>query len=738
MPVDYPLHTLGWKAFQDLCLAVAQECLQRPVQQFLPSYDGGRDGAFIGTWSDGTSSASSTIQCKFTSIPNKNLALSVLVDELKKVPRLVEKGLAKDYVLITNYSITGETESEIGVALKAAGAESCRVFAAEWLKTEIEKSARLRMLVPRLYGLGDLSNILDARAYEQAQMILSSLGDDLRKLVVTEAHNRSVEAISRHGFVLLLGAPAAGKSTIGASLAVGAADIWGCLTLKPTSAAQLRDRINPHEKQFFWVDDAWGSTQYQSDKIDAWNQILPDIAAAVQRGSKFLITSRSYIWNSAKNDLKVQAFPLLTHSNVTIEVEHLSTDEKAQILYNHLKMGDQSVEFKTSVKPFLPAIAKREDFLPEAARRFGSRLFSDALSLTEDRIMDFFARPAAFLFDTVRTLSSAHKAALSLLFVELGRVDSPVVDGQGVALVRDAFGVTTHEIKSSLNQMNESLTLLAHDEDGPYWRYKHPTISEAIGKLIAQDQELVELYVRGAKADSLVSEVVCPGIEVFGASIVVPASLFDLLVEKLAPLPPYRLRSFIAQRANRSFAGRLVAARSDLVSTLPDFYDPISEDGDTRFMVSLLRFGLLPENARSDFAATICSFAVEKADASLVQDPELREFLTQEQYLSLLQDVKEHVLDNLGRHVDRVRDAWDPSNDPESQFDELKSAIGVFVDAICPDEQDRIGDEASGLISSAQMKLEEDYRQPEEEQAPVAKGEVQGSELAPIFSDVDE
>lgn len=64
--VNYNLHQLGWKAFQDLSCAVAAEVLQRPVQTFLHSKDGGRDAAFLGTWnrSDGTT-AKSTIQCKF-------------------------------------------------------------------------------------------------------------------------------------------------------------------------------------------------------------------------------------------------------------------------------------------------------------------------------------------------------------------------------------------------------------------------------------------------------------------------------------------------------------------------------------------------------------------------------------------------------------------------------------------------------------------------------------------------
>lgn len=46
--VFYALHTLGWKAFQDLCIAVATEVLGKPIETFLSSRDGGRDGAFVG------------------------------------------------------------------------------------------------------------------------------------------------------------------------------------------------------------------------------------------------------------------------------------------------------------------------------------------------------------------------------------------------------------------------------------------------------------------------------------------------------------------------------------------------------------------------------------------------------------------------------------------------------------------------------------------------------------------
>ena len=48
--VSYELHTLGWKAFQDLCATIVSEIWGQNVQVFSGSQDGGRYGAFNGTW----------------------------------------------------------------------------------------------------------------------------------------------------------------------------------------------------------------------------------------------------------------------------------------------------------------------------------------------------------------------------------------------------------------------------------------------------------------------------------------------------------------------------------------------------------------------------------------------------------------------------------------------------------------------------------------------------------------
>ena len=266
--VKYELHSLGWKAFQNLCLTIMGEVLGQTVQRFTDSHDGGRDGAFYGTWkqeNDGSFHGEFTAQCKFTTKPDKRLRFSDLKDDFIKAKRLAKRGLADNYILFTNALLTGSNEEKIRLAFEAIpGITKFAVYGCEGISQFIRESPRLRMLVPRIYGLGDLSQILDERAYEQAQEILSASGDDLAKFVITDVYRQSAKALIKHGFVLLLGDPACGKSTIAATLAIGAFDEWRCSTVKVRDADDFVRHSNPNEKQFFWVDDAFGTTQIGS------------------------------------------------------------------------------------------------------------------------------------------------------------------------------------------------------------------------------------------------------------------------------------------------------------------------------------------------------------------------------------------------------------------------------------------------------------------------------------------
>ena len=111
--ITFELHSLGWKAFQDLCATILGTILGQNFEVFSHVNDGGRDGAFKGVWNQQKGeliTGSFTVQCKFTKNRDKNLTISLLDDDIFKAQKLAAQGLADNYILMTNHQ-TGNTKN---------------------------------------------------------------------------------------------------------------------------------------------------------------------------------------------------------------------------------------------------------------------------------------------------------------------------------------------------------------------------------------------------------------------------------------------------------------------------------------------------------------------------------------------------------------------------------------------------------------------------------------------------
>ena len=356
----YNLHLLGWHSFQDLCNAIAREVLGQTVLSYLPSNDEGRDGSFTGRWvtqKKKVMEGEFVIQCKFTSKQNKNFTFSDFTYEIDKVKDLVNQGLCDIYIIMTNAGISGRSEAKIKREFLQCGVKHVLIYGNDNICQVIRENTRLRRMVPRVYGLGDLSQIIDERVYRQGQVLLESLKDELAKVVITKSYHKAVDALEEHNFVLIVGEAAAGKTTIATLLAMGALDQWQAATMKLNHAQDVIKHWNPDEpNQLFWIDDAFGATHYESPLAYRWNVVIPEIKAMISRGAKIVMTSRDYIYKAAKKDLKSNVFPLMNESQVVVDVHDLSIDEKRQMLYNHIKLGKQQPQFRQRIKPFLEEV----------------------------------------------------------------------------------------------------------------------------------------------------------------------------------------------------------------------------------------------------------------------------------------------------------------------------------------------------------------------------------------------
>ena len=681
--ITYELHSLGWKAFQNLCATITAEVWGQEIQTFADSRDGGRDGAFHGEWvsEDGESlSGSFAVQCKFTAQADKRIKLSDLKDELEKVRRLTGKGLSDNYILFTNSKLTGENEERIREAFEnIPGVKRVKCYGREWITQIIRESSRLRMLVPRVYGLGDLSQILDERACRQAQEILSSLGDDLRKFIITDAYRQSAKALVEHGFVLLLGEPMCGKSTIAAMLSMGALDEWGCSTVKILDADDFVKHSNPLEKQLFWVDDAFGPTQFDLNRTVNWNQAFPHVNAAIRRGSKVIFTSRDYIYKSAKKYLKESALPVMKKSQVVIHVENLTREEREQILYNHIRLGTQPRPYKTRLKPFLPNVAHNEKFSPEIARRLGDPLFTKELEVSRNGLLNFVERPLDLLREVIRTVDSGCLAALALVFMRGGYLLSPLEASEDEEKALARLGSSVWEALTGLESLNGSLLVNSVHQGNYGWRFKHPTVRDAFAAEIVSKQDLMDIYVRGASLDKLFEEISCGDLNIDGVKVVIPSNLYGAVIEKIKSVDigernTYKsLRWFLSYRCDRIFFKQFIAE-------FPDFIPSLSVEGyiflnpNLTMVTRLHKFGLLPEAERLKAVDSIRCLAVEVPDSSFLRE-DIKNLMTNEELSNILISVKENLLPDLDYEVENWRNDYTGDCEPTEHFEQLRGAL---------------------------------------------------------------
>jgi hypothetical protein len=532
----FELHSLGWHSFQQLCLTIAREVLGQTVESYLDVNDGGRDGAFHGAWKPTANQAFAgrfVIQCKFTSRAEYNIKPSDLSDELDKVGKLVAQGLCDVYVLITNAGISGTTDAKIKAQLAEVGAYQTIILGAPWIQQQLRENKRLRMLVPRVYGLGDLTQILDQRAYSQARAVLESMREDLSKVVITESYQRAARALEQHGYVLLIGEPAAGKTTNASMLAMVAADQWGAAVMKLDDPATTVGHWNPEEpSQFFWIDDAFGVTQYESGLVLGWNHVLPQIKSMIKKGAKVVMTSRDYIYNRARKELKEGAFPLFNESQVVIDVHELTLVERRQILYNHLKLGGQPQHFRTHLKPYLEHVAAHERFIPEIARRLAEPFFTKSLRFDEWSVTHFVDKREQLLIEVLEGLDPHSKAALALIYMRNDRLESPISLEQSEEQALFRLNSNLGACIEALQALKGSLVIYSKAATEVVWKFKHPTISDAYAIILRDNPELLEIYVRGSPPNKLMQQITCGNVGIEGA-VILPQALFSLMVDRL-------------------------------------------------------------------------------------------------------------------------------------------------------------------------------------------------------------
>ncbi len=78
-------------------------------------------------------------------------------------------------------------------------------------------------------------------------------------------------------------------------------------------------------------------------------------------------------------------------------------------------------------------------------------------------------------------------------------------------------------------------------EGAALWRFKHPTVGDALAALLLKNPELLGIYVRGSSVESLMRQITCGDVGLEHA-VALPNPLFRLVVRRLGEFPQPRTR----------------------------------------------------------------------------------------------------------------------------------------------------------------------------------------------------
>lgn len=746
---ELALHTLGWKAFQDLCSQVCEEILKTTVSIYREAQDGGQDAVFlIKSKTKMGPSSIATVQCKFTSDPKRRLKLGDITEEIKNIKKLVKEKNADTYYFMTNMGVDAPVAKTIRKKLESLGVADSQILGREWITLKIIESARLRALVPRVYGLGDLSIILDERRAQQTEMLLRHLMPSLKVYVPTAAHRHAVTVLKNHGIVLLLGAPATGKSMLAAILATTALDDDEHRCYQLDGPFELTKYWNTNEKGgFYWIDDAFGPNQLREDYVDQWIASMNKVKAAINAGNRFVLTSRSHIWLAAKSKLATRNHPRFNDGTAVVNVGELSPDERSQILYNHIKAGNQSQKWKRKAKPFLESLAAKPNLLPEIARRLGDKRFTSGFQMTSENLEKFITEPMDHLKDTISELNDAQKSALTLVFLRRSKLSADIQEKELWTLVADKFGVSQVEIGDAFNQLNGTFLVLKIEANTKFWSFCHPTIADALSSILGARPDLLELYIQGVRLEEMLSDVVCEGVQRIRDAITIPHSLDDFLIAGLLKTPDelnlnYKLFGFLAYRATDQVLSKVLIQMPEILERNSKYSWSLYGDNKINLYARVHSLGKLPDYFRQECADKIEQEILIEFDFSILDDENILALIPPTQLFALSTKIRMLLSDSLPDHIEQITDDADLDIEPSDNFDDTRGFIDAIEKLFPEDEKvkSRLS-EIRDQIDMAVERIEENRRDPDrewhgEDLQPKKVSSLKGSR--PLFSDVDE
>jgi len=344
----YNYHNLNDIEFEELCKDVMQRKLSANLRLFSKGRDGGID------LTDNTHNYNIVIQVKHyirSSYANLRTALRNEVDK-------VNKWHPKQYYICCGMELTAANIREIYEMFSEFMMTDHNIVTLNEIDEFLQNTENSDIVRKHyklwLYSSNILGEIYNQNVFVDCETLLSDVSEECKSFVPTHIYEVCMEHLINHGTLMLTGGPGVGK-TITSKMLVLYFATQG-YRIRYTTNGDITNIKNSlshdkEQKEVVLLDDCLGQ-HYFKMKQSQEDELLSLIKyTQLYTNKKLILNSRITIFNEAKERSYEfnNFFEQKKLVNYIINMDEITSLEKAKILYNHLKLKKIPADYYSSI-----------------------------------------------------------------------------------------------------------------------------------------------------------------------------------------------------------------------------------------------------------------------------------------------------------------------------------------------------------------------------------------------------